>query len=251
MTKTTILILVLVACLFLENGTQAARRQRPNQPDYLTIVKAYANAMTKDGRDTYGPEHSPLFASALDRRTMRLGDFPEIPGVRKGDRALGGANPQHDADLYAILYRLTELTGEDQYEHEADKALAFFFSHCQSPVTGLMTWGEHLHWNFAKEEMGGNDLCHEIKGEWPFWDACYRLAPQACWKFAIGQWDHQIADKKIGDFSRHAKWSSHGTNTGTDFPRYAGQMIANWTDAYVRKETKPCRAGRNSSLLFP
>ena len=237
-TKATILILILTACLLLVNGTQAARRQGRKQPDYLTIVEAYANAMIKDGRDVYGTKHSPLFASALDRRTMRLGDFQDIDGVRNGDRSLGGANPQEDRDLYAILYRLTDLCGEKQYANEADKALEFFFSHCQSPVTGLMTWGEHLHWDFAREEMGGNDLCHEIKGEWPFWNECYKFTRQACWKFAIGQWDHQIADKKTGDFSRHAKWSSHGPNTGADFPRYAGQMIANWTDAYVRKENR-------------
>ena len=237
-TKATILILILTACLLLVNGTQAARRQGRKQPNYLTIVEAYANAMIKDGRDVYGTKHSPLFASALDRRTMRLGDFQDIDGVRNGDRSLGGANPQEDRDLYAILYRLTDLCGEKQYANEADKALEFFFSHCQSPVTGLMTWGEHLHWDFAREEMGGNDLCHEIKGEWPFWNECYKFTRQACWKFAIGQWDHQIADKKTGDFSRHAKWSSHGPNTGADFPRYAGQMIANWTDAYVRKENK-------------
>ena len=138
-TKAAILILILAAYLLLVNGTQAARRQGRKQPDYLTVVKAYANAMIKDGRDTYGTEHSPLFASALDRRTMRLGDFQEIPGVRKGDRALGGADPQDDADLYAILYRLTELGGEKQYANEADKALEYFFSYCQSPVTGPMT----------------------------------------------------------------------------------------------------------------
>ena len=79
--------------------------------DYLAIVKWYADAMIKDGRDTYGPEHSPLFASALDRQTMRMGLFEDIPGVRAGDHALGGANPQVDVELYAILYRLTLLTG--------------------------------------------------------------------------------------------------------------------------------------------
>jgi len=218
--------------------SQSAQRRPGKQRDYLTIVKAYANAMIEDGRDTYGTEHSPLFASALDRRTMRIGSFDDIPGVRNGDRSLGGANPQVDADLYAILYRLTALSGEKRYTNEADRALKFFFSHCQSPTTGLMTWGEHIYWDFERDEMGGNDSKHEICREWPFWNECYRLAPQASWEFAIGLWDHQVANKKTGDFSRHAKWSSHGPQTGADFPRYAGQMIVNWTDAYVRKENR-------------
>ena len=236
--KAVIVIVILAACLLFVNVTPTAQGQRANRPDYLSLVKAYADAMINDGRDTYGAKHSPLFASALNRRTMQIGVFEDITGVRKGDRTVGGSNPQVDSDLYAILYRLTELSGDKKYANQADQALEFFFSHCQSPLTGLMTWGEHLYWDFEREAMGGNDLAHEIKGEWPFWDECYRLAPEACWKFAIGLWDHQIANKKTGDFSRHAKWSSHGPQTGADFPRYAGQMIANWTDAYIRKENR-------------
>jgi hypothetical protein len=99
-----------------------------------------------------------------------------------------------------------------------------------------MAWGEHLYWNFETEACAGRDDAHEICGEWPFWDQCYRLAPEASWRFAIGLWDHQIADKKSGDFSRHARYSRHGPQRGSDFPRYAGQMIACWADAYTRKE---------------
>lgn len=96
----------------------------------LAIVIAYADAMIENGRDTYGREHSPLFASALDRSTMRLGSkesFGDIPGVRDHDRSLEGANPQEDMALYSIMYELTRLTGKERYEKEADKALEYFF----------------------------------------------------------------------------------------------------------------------------
>jgi hypothetical protein len=222
---------------------------KPQNQHLLAIVKAYADAMIENGRDTYGIEHSPLFASALDRNTMKLGSadyFGSIPGVREGDRSLGGANPQEDMALFEILYDLTRITGDSKYAREADKALKFFFDRCQSPVTGLMTWGEHLFWDFHKESSGGRDL-HEVAGEWPFWDQSYRLSPEASWRFAIGQWDHQIADKATGDFSRHARWSTHGPGKGFDFPRYAGQMILNWADAYVREENAN-RERRNELL---
>lgn len=101
-----------------------------------------------------------------------------------------------------------------------------------------MAWGEHLFWSFSMEGVGRDDGMHEVCGEWPYWDQCYRLAPEACWRFAIGQWDHQIADKQSGDFSRHARWSRHGPGRGTDFPRYAGQMIACWADALAREENR-------------
>ena len=207
-------------------------------PNYGALVGAYADAMIENGRDRYGQEHSPLFASALHRENMNVGRFPAIEGVREDDRSLTGANPQVDKDFYAILYRLSEKTGDKRYSHEADAALKFFFERCQSPQTGLMAWGEHLYWDFKKDAIGMGKDAHEIISEWPFWDVCYRLAPEASWLFAIGQWDHQIADKKTGDFSRHARWTKHGPGRGADFPRYAGQLIANWGDAYVRAENR-------------
>lgn len=208
-------------------------------PDHLTAVRAYADAMIRDGRDHYGREHSPLFAAALDRATMTLGSrekLGRIEGVRESDRSIGGANPQVDVGLYRILYALADLTGERGYAREADRALQYFFAQAQSPVTGLMAWGEHLYWDFEHERCQGNDRSHEVGGEWPFWDQCYRLAPEACWAFALGQWDHQVADKATGDFSRHAQYSRHGPQRGADFPRYAGQMILNWADAFARPE---------------
>jgi len=172
-------------------------------PDYMAYVVAYADAMVADGRDTYGPEHTPLFASALNRSTMQIGDFGAIEGEREDDRSLRGSNPQEDLGLYAILYRLTELTGQKQYAEAADQSLEYFFNNCQSANTGLMTWGEHLFWHLENEAMGGNDM-HEMSSEWPHWDECYRLAPDASWNFAIGLWDHQIANQSTGTFSRHA-----------------------------------------------
>jgi hypothetical protein len=232
--------ILLTLLLPVASALAAAEAVAPQRPAYLDLVKAYADAMIRGGRDTAGRERSPLFASALDRKTMRLGAFGDIPGIRNGDRSLGGANPQADAPLYAILYELSALTSDKAYAEEADQALAFFFTHCQSPKTGLMAWGEHLCWDFNKEAVNDPDGKHEVCGEWPLWDACNRLAPDACWTFALGLWDHQVADKTTGDFSRHAKWSGHGPGRGADFPRYAGQMIACWADAYGR----PGNAGR-------
>jgi len=208
---------------------------------YFDLVKAYADAMIAKGRDVYGPEHSPLFASALNRSTMKIGskvDYSSIDGVRTNDRSIGGSNPLHDVAFYQILYALAEITGQSQYADEADIALKYFFSHCQSPVTGLMAWGEHLYWDFQNEACGygrENQDYHE-SSVWPFWDRCYQLVPDACWKFAIGEWDHQIADKGTGHFSRHALWSEHGPYSGFEFPRYAGQMIERWVIAYNRPE---------------
>lgn len=222
-------------------GESPRSEREIHNPDYLNIVKDYADAMITDGRDSYGTENTPLFASTLNRETMKIGtkeDFGTIEGVRKNDRSISGANVLRDIQLYEILYSLYNITDNELYAGAADKSLKYFFTHCQSPNTGLMAWGEHLYWDFESEGCGyakEKQDYHEC-GVWPFWDKSYELAPEACWKFSIGEWDHQVADKKTGHFSRHARWSEHGPYSGFEFPRYAGQMIERWAYAYNRDE---------------
>lgn len=241
MSSYTLLTFFLFLLIFITpNRLDGQNWDKINSANYIKYVVSYADAMIEHGQDNYGTEHSPLFASALNRKTFNLGskeEFGTIPGVRETDRSVGGANPLVDLELYKILYRLTDLTRDKVYAGEADKALTFFFTHCQSPNTGLMCWGEHLYWDFYNETCGHapNFDFHEAD-EWSLWDKSYELAPEACWNFAIGEWDNQIADKTSGDFSRHAQWSVHGPKEGMDFPRYAGQMIERWADAYIRKD---------------
>jgi len=234
--KKKLFIIYLIFILLVIKVSANNRAQDNGCP--FEIVEAFANTMIKNGRDVYGHEHSPLFAAAMDRTTMNPGSeekFEKIPGVRKSDRSLGGANPQENMAFYSILYELTELTGNKKYAREADKALKFLFNHCQSSETDLICWGEHLYWDFYKDKCQGNDM-HEIKGEWPFWDQSYRVASEASWRYSIGLWDHQINCKNTGDFSRHARYLVHETYGGFEFPRYAGQMILTWADAYIRDE---------------
>ena len=201
-------------------------------PDYLAIVKAYANTMIEQGRDTYGQEHTPLFAAGLDRKTFEPGKFPGIQGIRGGDRATTGANPMHDENLYQVLYALTEITGDEKYAREADRALEWFFNHCQSPATGLMTWGEHIGWDFYTDKMRGKDTKHEFFRPWILWDKCWKLTPDAAEQFAKGLWIHQISNHETGNFSRHATWSKHGPGVRDEYPRHGGFYIMTWAKAY-------------------
>ena len=64
--------LTLMAGLLATALLEAAEYKTQDSPNYLAIVRAYADAMIEHGRDVYGQEHSPLFAEELDRRTMRM-----------------------------------------------------------------------------------------------------------------------------------------------------------------------------------
>ncbi len=226
------------------SGCSEQQKTAPD-PEFLPYVKNYADALIHHGRDTYGSENSPLFASALDRKTLQLGaemDTIVISGVRKTDRSLTGANMIHDAALFELLYGLSSTTGEEKYGAEADKAINFFFNTCQSEVTDFYCWGEHLYWDFQKDDCGLGLDYHETS-VWPYWDKAYDAAPDAVWGFTLAEWDHQINDKETGDFSRHAGYTKHATFSGFDFPRYAGQLMERWTYSYQRPENadKPRR----------
>ena len=204
-------------------------------PEYKKAVEAYADALIRHGRDIYSKENSPVFvAGGIDLKTQRfVRSELKGQGIREGDRAYG-ANPHHDLNLYQVLYGLTRITGDKKYENQADEALRWFFNNCQSAATGLFAWGEHLYWDVEAEQCKGRDV-HEFYRPWVLWDRSFRLAPEACEKFAEGLWDHQVYNH-IGDFSRHAKWSVHGPGRWANFSRHAGFYIATWGHAY--KETK-------------
>ena len=211
-------------------------------PDlYLSTLRRYADTMIEKGRDRYGKVHSPLFASALDIKTLRLPELPvaKVKGTRGQDRCVTGGNPMHDANLYRLLYALTEVTGDGKYAKAADEALEWFFKNCQSEATGLLAWGEHLGWSFEKERPEGpayDSDNHEYEGPWPLWERSFALAPEPCLKFAKGVWDHQIADQKTGNFSRHARYSKHGPEKNSEFTRHGGFYIATWAEAYKRSK---------------
>jgi hypothetical protein len=230
---------VAVLVCWLVVAAQPAPAQSTN---LLSVVRRYADIMIERGRDTYGSQKSGLFLSALDRTTLTpLKVRPAPPGgIRRGDRpgrpwtAMNGANPHLDQNLLRILYTLSEITRDSRYSRAADEELSWFFKTTMSPKTSLLPWGEHLSWDvmFDQPISGGEETMHEFARPWVLWDRSFALAPEACAKFALGLWEHQIANHKTGGFDRHAPYFEHGPVDGKDFPRHAGFYIGTWCYAY-------------------
>jgi hypothetical protein len=225
-----------------------AQGSTPVTNDFLQVVRRYADTMIERGRDTYGPQKSGLFLSALDRTTLSpLTVRPAAPGgIRRGDRpgrawtAMNGANPQLDQNLLRILYTLTQITGEPRYAKAADEELTWFFQNAMSPKTSLLPWGEHLSWDTVLDIpiSGGDEMMHEFARPWVLWDRCFAIVPEASTKFALGLWEHQIANHKTGGFDRHAAYFEHGPADGKDFPRHAGFYIGTWCYAWKHTTNK-------------
>lgn len=259
-------ILVRGFLLAVGLSTCNARAVGQNGPDYLSLVRGYADTMITHARDTYESEYSPLFASGLSRDTHSLmSSAPEIDGIRSySDRSYLGSNPMHDQQLYHTLYKLSEVTGDPQYASEADAALQWFFQNTQNteprwvhdppswvpdlwdpvnppPATYLMPWGEHMGWNFRTEERiirygTGADGMHEFFEPWRLWDRIDALAPTAAFDFAQGLWDHQIHDQNTGAFSRHARYEYQQAFSGHEYPRHGGYFMTTWAEAYDRSD---------------
>ena len=239
------LISTLVATLLL-GPHMANAAAEPPPPSLLEVVRRYADTMIERGRDTYVPQKSGLLLSALDRTTLSpLVVRPAPPGgIRREDRsgepwnALTGANPQLDENLLRVLYALSEVTGDPKYARVADEELSWFLKNTLSAKTSLLPWGEHMSWDVIEDKpiSGGTDMVHEFARPWVLWDRCFELAPEESRRFALGLWEHQIADHKTGAFDRHAPYFEHGPRDGKDFPRHAGFYIATW--AYAFKHTK-------------
>lgn len=220
---------------------------------YRETVRQFLDTMLAKGTDRYGSEQSPLFAAMLDLDTLALPEvrlppgylakveMPEalghgIPtppvGIRPTDRSPLGNNLEHDIMLLKTLYSFSELTGEPRYARHADALLEFWLKRCQSPETGLMYSGEHASWNFLSES-GYGDI-YESYRRFPFWDKLFAIDPARALRFADALWLHQIGNKRVGDYSRHARISRHGPATGAAYPRHAGFYLWAYANAYVQ-----------------
>src|SRR5688500_8769201 len=104
-------------------ATPAPRR------DYFKIVRAYADAMLdpKRGRDHFGAEQTPLFATVLDRSTYEIpeGRVEDLYRARVPQENKYIANPHYDQNLLQILYALATLTREPRYAIEAERTIEY------------------------------------------------------------------------------------------------------------------------------
>ena len=212
---------------------------------------------------------SPLFAAQMQRGGANDFNVPLDPhsvfpdiGASYDSRAWGSANAHHHTELFALLYAKTADTGDAQYADAADAAIQYTFenlrdgnqdwvpgTHDQTEATDLIAWGEETSWmlHYDRPRLPGdgimdgnfngrpydNDL-HEPVARWSphLWDRSYDLAEAGAKAFALGLWNHQIADQSNGDFSRHANFSDSNPRKGADFPRVGAWMMLAWAKGY-------------------
>jgi len=224
----------------------AADNSQPAAPkrDALEVVRAFADAMLdpEQGRDHFGPQHTPLWAGVLDRKTYQIpeGKIDDLYRARVSQEFKFIANPHFDENLLQVLYALATVTGQTRYAQEADRTLEYFLKHCQEAKYGFFAWGEHMGWDLVNETLGGypkdnpSAAIHEFWRPWIFWDKSFQMAPAECHRYAQAVWKYQIDHKgPMISWSRHAQVLSDPPNRrGYEFPRHGGFYIDTWAHAY-------------------
>ena len=212
--------------------------------EFSRYARAYADAMIAASRSNLPEPGTPLFPIALERGTHCLpkGSVGALNTARVPQEFSRTANPQHDMNLYQILYALTRFSGDPKYAREADRVLAYFLNNCQEPRYGFYCWGEHLGWDLLDRAPGGfpaenapNAAIHEFYRPWIFWDKSYELAPDACLRYGRAIWRHQVNHEGSVSFSRHAMVlkGDNPSRRGYEFPRHGGFYISAWAAAYA------------------
>ncbi|WP_170266492.1 hypothetical protein [Brevifollis gellanilyticus] len=232
-------LLVLISALALGGNANA----QAAAPDSMAIVKRFADAMIDHSRENLPHKEVPLFPLTL------LRDSYQIPRIKVGNLVNARvpqefkttANIHHDLNLYQIFDALSVITGDPKYAAESEKVIGWFLKHCQEPQYGFFCWGEHLGWDLLRNDPGGylldkpkDSMIHEFYRPWIFWERSWKLAPEACHRFAQALWRNQINhDGGTISFSRHAMILSKSTSRrGHDFPRHGGFYIGTWGADY-------------------
>jgi len=173
---------------------------------YLKAARTFADAVLEHGRDTYGPEHTPLFVDGLEVRTL------EPARWKKDGQTWVLSNVASQQPLMRLLDGLTALTGEARYRKAAEDAARFTLERLQTP-NGLLYWGGHAAWDLATEKPVGQYGCriHEMKGHRPYYRLLWRVDAERTARLMNMIWSAHVLDWARLDYNRHA-------DTQTDYP---------------------------------
>ena len=80
--STCLAALICLGCLSVQTTLWAVETEANGQADFPAVVRAYADALLEQGRDVYGKEKSPLFATTLDRGSLRLFEGNRLQEIR-------------------------------------------------------------------------------------------------------------------------------------------------------------------------
>lgn len=186
-----------------------------------------------------GGRGTPAFAGVIDTKDWSVPEkgVPAAPGIREGDRAVGGANLYHDSVTLRVFGALTEATGDGRYKAAADAYVKWFLEKCQSAETGLLAWGEHLYFDFARGAVAAERRSHELLEWTPPWDLLWAADARATGRAIEGLKWHHFEDRPGTLYNRHASWAvaAHQKAEGAQpWIKHSGEYAYSWAFLYAK-----------------
>jgi len=154
-----------------------------------------ADLWANEGRDTYGPKHTPLFVDGLNVNTHE----PVKWIAPNGDRWIL-SNLASQQNLFRTLDGLTRITGDPKYKQAAMDAIKYAFENLRSP-NGLFYWGGHEAYDAGADRPCGR-MIHELKSNLPYYELMWEVDPQATRQFIEAFWSGHIRNWSNLDMSR-------------------------------------------------
>ena len=207
----------------------------PMSSPYTEAAKKYAAVLLANGRDHYGPIHTPLFVQMIDLRTLEIPKQrtaaewrAEMAGWKEDrnyqmwgkDRSsvlwAQDSNLLWDTENIRLMYALSAETGDAHYATAADDYIRYFLKHCVSRTTGLFAWGEHIAYNVVDDEIHGQR--HELQHPAPLWPEMWRFDPDAVRNEIEGIYRYHVTDQRSMAYDRHANYLERlaGAGPGDD-----------------------------------
>ena len=188
----------LVVISLLSHGS-LAQAQAPRPDRFIQSVQDFADVALKDGRDTYGPKHTPLFVDGINFETRQ-----PVMWKSKDGHAWVLSDLGNQQVFFRTLTGLSALTGDPKYKQAAVDATRYAFANLMEK--GLLAWGGHMAYNasedvnFAAEDKG---RVHELKDHFPFYELMWEVDSNATKSMIENMWNAHILNWTNLDFNRH------------------------------------------------
>jgi hypothetical protein len=194
---------------------------------YLTLLRSFADLALSEGRDTYGPQHSPVFVDGLSVSPPHSPAPWEIDSIYHAETGYPKLSYICNAISFSpfsrLLREITALSGEKKYETAAREAVEHILRNFTHP-NGLAFWGSHSVWDCLNDQYTGLSgernrseklfapPMHEMKNPYLDYRFMHSVNPAAMETYMQQFWSASMAGVEGFwvnlDYTRHANFLS-------------------------------------------
>ena len=190
-------------------GDRRLSKEEITKDEFLSAAARFADTAVKHGRDVYGPKHTPLFVTYLNRELLK--SPAKIPYMRVNQGCSPTPTVDMDFDesqnLFRGLVALSQCTGDPKYAAAVMEAMLYTRDNLSTPKNGLFPMGAHTGFDLITERAYCDNRpypCIELNGCYPFFEFLYDVDPEFTSTLVKGIWEAFLIDWHGMTYNRHA-----------------------------------------------